>query len=107
MGIAQVLMSLGALRAAVNSFHELNDAYGSLPPWLLMDLTECYALLRQLDAAEAVYHIAPPEASEQFPEPALPMSAKRSATCWHAFGTSRRLRRWSCATGTMCRRAAS
>ena len=74
MGIAQVLMSLGAYEEAVNTFHELNDKYGSLPPWLLMELAECYALLRQVDAAEAVYQIAPPEAFEQFTEfPALPM----------------------------------
>lgn len=74
MGLAQVLMSLGAYEEAVNTFHELNDKYGSLPPWLLMELAECYALLRQLDAAEAVYQIAPPEAFEQFAEfPALPM----------------------------------
>jgi tetratricopeptide (TPR) repeat protein len=74
MGLAQVLMSLGAYEQAVNTFHELNDRYGSLPPWLLMELAECYALLRQSDAADAVYRIAPPEAFEQFAEfPALPM----------------------------------
>ena len=74
MGIAQVLMSLGAYEDAVNTFHELNDTYGSLPPWLLMELAECYALLRQSDAADAVYQIAPPEAFEQFAEfPSLPM----------------------------------
>src|SRR4029077_8052327 len=70
---AQVLMSLGAYEQAVNIFHELNDKYGSLPPWLLMELAECYALLRQMDAAEAVYQIAPAEAFEQFDEfPSLP-----------------------------------
>ena len=74
MGIAQVLMSLGAYEDAVNTFHELNDNYGSLPPWLLMELAECYALLRQMDAADAVYQIAPAEAFEQFAEfPSLPM----------------------------------
>jgi tetratricopeptide (TPR) repeat protein len=74
MGLAQVLMSLGAYEQAVNTFHELNDNYGSLPPWLLMELAECYALLRQSDAADAVYQIAPPEAFEQFAEfPSLPM----------------------------------
>jgi len=74
MGLAQVLMSLGAYEQAVNTFHELNDTYGSLPPWLLMELAECYALLRQTDAAEAVYQIAPAEAFEQFAEfPSLPM----------------------------------
>ncbi len=74
MGHAQVMMSLGAYEEAVNSFHELNDKYGSLPPWLLMELAECYALLRQMDAAESVYQIAPEEAFEQFPNiPALPM----------------------------------
>jgi len=74
MGVAQVLMSLGAYEQAVNTFHELNDKYGSLPPWLLLELAECYALLRQMDAAEAVYQIAPPEAFEQFAEiPSLPM----------------------------------
>jgi hypothetical protein len=67
-------MSLGAYEQAVNVFHELNDKFGSLPPWLLMELAECYALLRQPDAAEAVYQIAPPEAFEQFAEfPSLPM----------------------------------
>ena len=74
MGFAQVMMSLGAYEEAVNAFHALNDKYGSLPPWLLMELSECYALLRQTDAAEAVYQIAPAEAFEQFPNfPALPM----------------------------------
>ena len=74
MGLAQVLMSLGAYEQSVNVFHELNDKYGSLPPWLLMELAECYALLRQTDAAEAVYQIAPAEAFEQFAEfPALPV----------------------------------
>lgn len=73
MGIAQVLMSLGAYEEAVNAFHTLNDKYGSLPPWLLLELAECYALLRQMDAAEAVYQLAPAEAYEQFEQiPALP-----------------------------------
>ncbi len=65
--IAQSAMDLGAYEEAINAFHGLNDVYGGLPIWLVLEMGECYALLRQLDEAEAVYQIAPPEAASQFP----------------------------------------
>lgn len=65
--IAQALMDLGAYQEAINAFHALNDTYGGLPIWLVLEMAECYALLRQVDEAEAVYEIAPPEAAAQFP----------------------------------------
>ncbi len=64
---AQCLMDLGAYQEAINAFHELNDKYGGLPIWLILEMAECYALLRQIDEAEAVYQIASPEAAAQFP----------------------------------------
>lgn len=66
MSYAQVAMDLGQYEEAIASFHEMNDKYGGLPVWLVMEMTECYALLRQLDEAESVYQIAPAEATEQF-----------------------------------------
>ncbi|HLK58163.1 MAG TPA: hypothetical protein VKU00_16470 [Chthonomonadaceae bacterium] len=64
---AQVLMDLGGYEEAINAFHTLNDTYGGLPIWLVLEMAECYALLRQIDEAEAVYQIAPSEAAAQFP----------------------------------------
>ena len=64
---AQCLMDLGAYQDAINAFHALNDVYGGLPIWLVLEMSECYALLRQVDEAEAVYQIAPPESAAQFP----------------------------------------
>ncbi len=64
---AQVLMDLGAYQDAINAFHALNDTYGGLPIWLVLEMAECYALLRQSDEADEVYNIAPPEAADQFP----------------------------------------
>jgi hypothetical protein len=64
---AQVIMDLGAYQEAIDAFHQLNDTYGGLPIWLILEMAECYALLRQIDEAEAVYQIAPPEAATQFP----------------------------------------
>ncbi len=66
MSYAQVAMDLGQYEEAIASFHEMNEKYGGLPVWLVMEMTECYALLRQLDEAESVYQIAPAEATEQF-----------------------------------------
>jgi tetratricopeptide (TPR) repeat protein len=63
---AQVLMDLGQYETAIEAFHSLNEKYGGLPIWLVLEMAECYALLRQIDEAEAVYQIAPPEAAEQF-----------------------------------------
>jgi hypothetical protein len=63
---AQVLMDLGDYEAAINAFHQLNDTYGGLPIWLLLEMAECYALTRQSDEADAVYDIATPEAAAQF-----------------------------------------
>jgi tetratricopeptide (TPR) repeat protein len=65
---AQVLLDLGQYEEAITTFHSLNDTYGGLPIWLLLEMAECYALLRQLDEAEAVYDIAPEAAAEQFRE---------------------------------------
>jgi hypothetical protein len=65
--IAQALMDLGDYQGAINAFHSLNDAYGGIPIWLVLEMAECYALLRQVDEADAVYQIAPPEAAAQFP----------------------------------------
>ncbi len=64
---AQCLMDLGAYQDAINAFHALNDTYGGLPIWLILEMAECYGLLRQVDEAAAVYQIAPPEAAAQFP----------------------------------------
>ncbi len=65
--IAQSLMDLGDYQSAINAFHTLNDSYGGLPIWLVLEMAECYALLRQIDEADAVDQIAPPEAASQFP----------------------------------------
>ncbi len=64
---AQVLMDLGAYQEAIDAFHTLNDKYGGLPIWLVLEMAECYALLRQVDEADAVYEIAPEESAAQFP----------------------------------------
>lgn len=64
---SQALMDLGNYQGAIDAFHQLNDRYGGLPIWLILEMAECYALLRQPDEAEAVYQIAPPEAAAQFP----------------------------------------
>lgn len=63
---AQIVMDLGAYEEAIAAFHQLNDKYGGLPIWLVLEMAESYALLRQMDEAEAVYQIAPPEAAAQF-----------------------------------------
>lgn len=63
---ARVLMDLGAYQEAIDGFHQLNESYGGLPIWLLLDMAECYALTRQLDEAAAVYEIATPDAAAQF-----------------------------------------
>jgi len=63
---SQVLMDLGRYEEAIEAFHGLNERYGGLPIWLVLEMAECYALLRQVDEAEAVYEIAPPESAEQF-----------------------------------------
>jgi hypothetical protein len=65
--IAQATMDLGDYQGAINAFHQLNDAYGGIPIWLVLEMAECYALLRQIDEADEVYRIAPPEAAAQFP----------------------------------------
>ncbi len=64
---AQCLMDLGAYQDAINAFHALNDTYGGLPIWLILEMGECYALLRQVDESNEVYQIAPPDAAAQFP----------------------------------------
>lgn len=67
VNFAQALMDMGDYEAAIAAFHELNDKYGGLPIWLILEMAECYALLRRMDEAEAVYQIAPLEAAAQFP----------------------------------------
>ncbi len=64
---SQVLMDLGAYQEAIDAFHKLNDDYGGLPIWLVLEMAECYALLRQMDEADAVYAVAPPESTEVVP----------------------------------------
>lgn len=64
---SQVLMDLGAYQEAIDAFHKLNDDYGGLPIWLVLEMAECYALLRQLDEADAVYEVAPPESTADVP----------------------------------------
>ncbi len=66
MHLAQACMDLGDYQDAISVFHALNDKYGGLPIWLVLEMGECYALLRQIDEAEAVYQIAPPESAAQF-----------------------------------------
>jgi len=66
MHLAQCSMDLGDYEGALQIFHSMNDKYGGLPIWLLLSMSECYALTRQTDAAEEVYQIAPPEAAAQF-----------------------------------------
>lgn len=66
MHLAQCNMDLGNYEEAIQIFHSMNDKYGGLPIWLLLSMSECYALTRQIDEAEAVFQIAPPEAAAQF-----------------------------------------
>jgi tetratricopeptide (TPR) repeat protein len=63
----QVLMELGHYQQAVDVFQKLNDDFGGLPVELILKMTECYALLRQLDAAQALYSIVPEDNLEQSP----------------------------------------
>ncbi len=64
---AQVKMDMGDYSGALEAFHALNDVYGGLPIWLLMELAECYALLGQIDEADAVYELSTQEATAAFP----------------------------------------
>ncbi len=66
MHLAQASMDQGDYEEAIAIFHAMNDKYGGLPIWLLLSMGECYALMGQIDEAEAVYQIAPPEAAAQF-----------------------------------------
>ena len=59
---SQVLMELGRYQEGVDLLQDLNDAYGGLPLELILKMTECFALLRQLDEAEALYDVIPDEA---------------------------------------------
>ncbi len=63
---SQTLMDSGSYEEAIEAFHALNDTYGGLPIWLLLEMAECYALLRQMDEAQAVYEMATPEAAAGF-----------------------------------------
>lgn len=63
----QVLMELGAYQQSVDVFQKLNDDFGGLPVELILKMCECYALLRNLDAAQALYSILPEENLEQSP----------------------------------------
>lgn len=62
---SQTLMFLGAYEEAVAAFHKLNDVYGGLPIWLVLAMTECYALQRLADEADEVYKIASTDAASQ------------------------------------------
>lgn len=64
--LAQAAMDLGDYEGAIAAFHNLNDVYGGIPIWLVLEMAECYSLLRKVDEAEAVYQLAPPEAAAQF-----------------------------------------
>ena len=66
MHLAQACMDQGDYDEAISVFHAMNDKYGGLPIWLLLSMAECYALMGQIDEAEAVFQIAPPEAAAQF-----------------------------------------
>ena len=59
---SQVLMELGDYQQAVDVLQHLNDTYGGLPVELILKMTECYVLLRQMDEAEALYNVVPDEA---------------------------------------------
>jgi tetratricopeptide (TPR) repeat protein len=63
--LAQVYMDRGDYQQAVETFHQINDTYGGLHIGLVLMMAECYALLRQLDEAEAAYAIARPEVAAQ------------------------------------------
>ncbi|MCS6775339.1 MAG: tetratricopeptide repeat protein, partial [Chthonomonadaceae bacterium] len=64
---AQVLMELGEYQQAVDLFQKLNDRYGGLPVELILKMAECYALLREVEAAEALLDVIPEEGLEQSP----------------------------------------
>ena len=66
MHLAQACMDQGDYEEAISVFHAMNDKYGGLPIWLLLSMAECYALMGQIDEAEAVFQIAPEEAAAQF-----------------------------------------
>jgi hypothetical protein len=65
--LAQTIMDLGDYEGAISAFHTLNDTYGGLPIWLVLEMAECYALLGQIDEAEQVYQITTPESAAEFP----------------------------------------
>lgn len=67
MASAQNLMDLGAYAEAIDTFHRINDDFGGLPIWLVLEMAECYALLRQPEEAEAVYELATSESAAEFP----------------------------------------
>ncbi|MBC7526897.1 MAG: hypothetical protein H7308_05045 [Chthonomonadaceae bacterium] len=60
--LGQILMELGGYAEASSLFQNLNDVYGGLPIELILKMTECYALQRQLDEAEALYSVVEDEA---------------------------------------------
>lgn len=69
---AQTLMDLGEYEQTLEMFHTINDTYGGLPIWLILEMAECYALLGQMEEAEATYRLITPEAlsaiTAQLPE---------------------------------------
>ncbi len=66
--LGQILMELGGYEEAAALFQNLNDTYGGLPVELILKMTECYALLRQLDEAEALYSVVGDEAVSANPQ---------------------------------------
>ncbi|MDE2125893.1 MAG: hypothetical protein KGJ62_04820 [Armatimonadetes bacterium] len=60
--LARAHMQSGAYQAAVLEYHKVSELLSGLPGWLMLELAECYALLRQCDDAERVLEAAPREA---------------------------------------------
>ena len=60
--LGQILMELGGYEEAAGLFQKFNDTYGGLPIELILKMTECYALLRRVDEAEALYNVVGDEA---------------------------------------------
>jgi tetratricopeptide (TPR) repeat protein len=70
---SQALMELGAYQQAVDILQNFNDTYGGLPVELILKMVECFALMRQLDNASALYGIINEEA----------LRANKNLEDWH------------------------
>lgn len=62
---AQTVMDIGDYEKTIELLHGINDKYGGLPLWLILEMAECYALMGQLEEAGSVYSIITEEAVEQ------------------------------------------